>query len=221
MQRLRVLIAEDKSLVATRLAAQLETLGHEVLDVVTDGPAAAAAAWNSSPDLILLGQHLPPSDGIEAARTILASRVVPLVLVIGYPAAGLVRRAQEEGILAYLVWPADPRTLESALQVAQTRFRELRILCDQVGDLPRALRTRMAVGRAKVLLMRRLGLEEAKAFGYVHRQSQRTGQPLGEVAESLIASHELWFGRSHLAGCVDVILGVLTRRKTLGPSRVA
>lgn len=218
MQRLRILIAEDKNFIASRLETQLEALGHRVVGVVRDGPAAAESAWQSPPDLILLDQHLPPQDGIEAARMILARRVVPLVLLIGYPAAGLVRRAQEAGVLAYLVWPADARTLESAIQVAQTRFREFRIVFEQIGDLDRALRTRMEVGRAKVLLMRRLGLAEADAFGHMHRQSRRTGKPIRDVARDLVTAEEAWFGKSDLAGCVEVILQVLARSKVGSPS---
>lgn len=221
MQELRVLIAEDKDIVASRLAMQLEALGHQVLGITKDGPAAAESAWQFSPDLILLGQHIPPHDGVGAARMILARRVVPLVLIIGYPAAGLVRRAQEVGVLAYLVWPAETRTLESAIQVAQTRFRELRILHEQAGDLDKALRARTVVGRAKLFLMRRLELAETDAFGYVHRQSRRMGKPVVEVAKDLVAAEGLVFGKPDFAGCVDVILQVLTRPRVLDPSRVA
>lgn len=221
MRRLRVLIAEDRDFVASRLRAQLEALGHTVLGVATNGTAAAESAWLSSPDLIFLDQHLPPHDGITAARMILARRVVPLVLLIGYPAAGLVRRAQGAGVLAYLVWPAEARMLQSAIEVAQTRFREFRILYEQVGDLEQALRTRMLVGQAKVLLMRRLELAEVDAFGYLNRQSRRTGKPLGEVAKDLVWAEDLWFGKSRLSRCVDVILQALTRPRVPGPSRIS
>jgi two-component system, response regulator PdtaR len=221
LQRLRILIAEDRDFVAWRLKGQLEAQGHQVLGVVKDGPAAAAAVSQSPPDLIFLDQHLPPHDGIEAARMILAQRIVPLVLLIGYPAAGLVRRAQEVGVLAYLVWPADSRELEWAIESAQTRFREFRILYGQIGDLQRALRARMTIGRAKVMLMRRLRIAEADAFSYVHRQSRRTGKPLEVVAADLSAAEEMWFGKSGFAGCIEVILGVLTRPRVLGPSQVA
>lgn len=221
MQRLQVLIAEEKDLVASRLAAQLEALGHRVLAVVRTSPAAVEFVRKTPPDLVFLGQHLPPYDGIEAARMIIAKRILPLVLLIGYPAASLVRRAQEAGVLAYLVWPAEARTLESTIEIAQTRFREFRVLYEHVGDLRQVLRTRMVVGRAKLSLMRRLGLAESDAFGYVLRQSRRTGTPLEEVAKDLALAEELWFGKPDLAGSVDAILRALTRSKGLGPSQVA
>jgi two-component system, NarL family, response regulator NreC len=136
---LRVLIAEEKNLVASRLSRQLEALGHHVLGVVRDGPAAVATAWQSPPDLIFLDQHLPPHDGIEAARMILRKQTIPLVLLIGRPAAGLTQRAQKAGILSCLVWPRDANRLEWTIDVAQIRFWEFRILRECVGIILRVL----------------------------------------------------------------------------------
>lgn len=220
MRRLRVLIAEDKELIAARLISQLERLGHDVLGVIRDGHAAAAAASQSQPDVILLDQHLPPQGGIEAAQEILANRIVPLLLIIGYPSAGLVRRAQQAGVLGYLVWPADTRMLGSAIEAARTRFREFRVVYEQAGDLEQALRTRLVVERAKKLLLRRLDLGEVDAFAYMHRQSRTTGMPLREVAAGLLTIEELCFGKSGLVGCVDTILNVLARREVLGTRRL-
>ena len=221
METLRVLIAEEKNLIASRLAVQLEVLGHRVLGVVKDGETAGTSIWRSQPDLIILDQHLPPQGGIEAAREILTRHVIPLILLIGYPSAGLVKRAQEVGVLAYLVWPADAKALDAAIRVALIRFRELRILREQAEDLQQALRSRMVVERAKRVLVRRLELGEAHAFGYMQRQSRSNGIPLKEVAANLVTAEELWFGKPGLVEYVDIILDVLGRPGVLGPPRVA
>lgn len=220
MRNLRVLIAEEKDIVAARLAAQLRGLGHRVLGIVRDGHAAVASAWRTQPDLILLDQHLPPRGGIEAGRVILTKHSVPLILLIGYPAADLVQRAQEAGVLAYLVWPADAKALGTAIGVAQTRFRELKVLHEQAGDLQHALRSRAMIERAKKLLMQRLELAEADTFAYMYRQSRSTRTPLGEVAAGLLTAGEVLFGKSDLIGCVDIILEVLTGRQVLGPQQL-
>ena len=213
MRPLGVLIAEGKGLVAGSLATLLEGLGHRVLAVTTDAHAALEYAGRLHPDLILIDQHIPPVDGIEAARAILARHVIPLVLLIDYPAADLVGRAQEMGILSYLLWPADANALESAISVALTRYRELQVLCAESGDLVEALHGRIVIERAKKLLMRRLELGEADAFDYLRRQSWSSMTPLNEVAESLLATEQLLFGKPDLLGCVDMILNVLVRPK--------
>ena len=211
LRPLGVLIAEEKDLVAGSLATQLEALGHRVLAVTSDAVAAVEAAGRLHPDLILIDQHTPPLDGIETARAILSRYVIPLVLLIDYPAADLVGRAQEHGILSYLLWPADSSALGSAIGVALTRYRELQVLCAESGDLQQALHARTVVERAKRVLMRRLEFGEADAFAYLRRQSWSTMTPLAKVASSLLAAEQLLFGKPDLLGCVDTMLNVLVR----------
>lgn len=211
MQPLGVLIAEEKDLIAGRLTTQLEGLGHRVLAVTPDAYAAVDSAGRLHPDLILLDQHIPPLDGIGAARAILARHVIPLVLLIGYPAADLVRRAQETGILSYLLWPADAKALESSITIALTRYRELQVLCAESGDLQQALHARTVVERAKKLLVRRLGFGEADAFDYLRHQSWSTMTPLSVVAARLLAADQVLFGKPDLVECVDIILNKLAR----------
>ena len=67
---MRVLIADERSLVAARLTATLRSLGHRVVDVARDGHTALASAWRLRPDLILLDMRLPPRDGIYAAEAL-------------------------------------------------------------------------------------------------------------------------------------------------------
>lgn len=214
-----VLIAEGQDRVAGHLSAQLESLGHRILAVARDAHAVVEAAGRLHPDLILLDQHLPPLDGIETAREILARHVIPLVLLIDYPAADLAGRAQEAGILSYVLWPADAKALELAISVALTRYRELQVLCAESGDLQQALRARPVVERAKKILMRRLGLEEADAFGYLRRQSWSTMTSLGEVARSLLEAEQLLFGTPDALGWIDTILTTITRAEGV-PSRL-
>lgn len=221
MRSLGVLIAEEKDMVLGRLAAQLESLGHRVLGIARDGRTAAANAHELQPDLMLLDLHLPPNDGIETARAILAKQAIPSILLTGYGAADLVRRAQEAGVLAYLTWPVDARSLRATIDTALTRYRELGVLCEQDGDLQRALRTRTAVERAKRMLMRRLRIEETEAFDYLLRYSLSTGTPMRDEAADLLAAEALWFGKAQVVECLNVVLRALAQRKALGPSRAA
>ena len=220
MQSLRVLVAEDRGMVASRVAVQLEGLGHWVVGVVKDGAAAAEAAKQTQPDLVMLGLNLPPADGIEATRAIFSQSPVPTILLTGYVGADLVRRGQDAGVLAYLVWPADASALASVIRVAVTRFRELRLLAERLGDTQQALRVSLIVERAKRLVIRRLDLSEAEAFQYLRRQSELTAKSIGEIAANLLTAGELLFGKPDILQCFSMILDVLGRREVMGPSRV-
>lgn len=221
MQALRIVVAEDKDFVASRLAAQLENLGHSVVGVARDGRSAVESAWRLLPDLMFVSLPLPVLDGIEASRAILTRHAIPIVLLAGYTSAGLVRRAQEAGVLTHLVWPAETYALGDAIRVALIRFRELRILSDQAGDLQQALRARLVVERARKMVMRRLDLSEAEAFRYMRQQSLTTGLPVRELAANMLMVAEFLFGKSDIVRCVGTILDVLKGREAVGPQQVA
>lgn len=221
MRSLGVLIAAEKGVVHARLAAQLEGLSHRVLGIARDGQTAMANALELQPDLMVVDLHLPPNDGIEAARAILARQAIPSILLTGYGAAELVRRAQEAGVLAYLTWPVDARSLGATIETALTRYRELGVLCEQDGDLQQALRTRIVVERAKRMLMRRLRFGETDAFDYMLRYSLSTGTPMRDEAADLLTAEELWFGKAQMVECLSVVLHALAQRKALGPSQAA
>src|SRR2546427_6739873 len=101
-ERLGVLVVEPRELVAARLKAQLEKLGHRVLGRARDGREAIAAAQRLHPSLVLMETALPGLDGISTARAIVTDRPVPVILLTGYVGAELVRRAKEAGVGAYL-----------------------------------------------------------------------------------------------------------------------
>lgn len=217
MQTLRILIAENKEIVAARLTAQLRSLGHQVVEVARDARAAVTAAWQLKPDLILLGVRFPGRDGIEVARAILAQNAIPIILLTTYTAADLVERARKAGILAYLVTPAHTRKLSSAIEVALARFRELQALCEETGDLKQALRSWIVLEKAKGALMLRLGLSEPEAFRYMRGQSRSTEAPLGELAAGIVTAEELLFGRLNVVRYLRLILRTLGRGELFPP----
>src|SRR2546421_10773946 len=132
-QQLRILVVEPKDLVAARLKAQLERLGHLVLGPAKDGQEAVAAAQRLHPSLVLIDTKLPGADGIETARAIVAERPVPVILVTDYPGAELVRRAREAGVVAYLS-PVERRPLLTIIEAGLKRVDELRIVHQEARE---------------------------------------------------------------------------------------
>src|SRR5438552_18446240 len=147
-ERLGVLVVEPRELVAARLKAQLERLGHLVLGRARDGEEAIAAAQRLHPSLVLMETALPGLDGVSTARAIVTERPVPVILLTGYVGAELVRRAREAGGVAYLT-SVDQGRLRSALGVAPGRFGEYQILRRGGGGLSGVVATRRRGAEAK------------------------------------------------------------------------
>jgi response regulator NasT len=120
---MRVLIADDETVIRLDLRGMLEAAGYEV-QVARDGAEAVLLAENWEPDLCLLDVKMPVLDGIEAARRIVASRPVPVVLLTAYSDAALIERAIRAGVFAYLVKPFGEAEIVPAIETAWARHAD-------------------------------------------------------------------------------------------------
>jgi len=186
----RVLIAEDETIIRLDLRGLLEGAGHEVCAEARDGIEAVELARSEQPDVALLDVKMPRLDGIEAARQILQERPIPIVMLTAYGQDELVSRAIEAGVFGYLVKPFREADLLPASQTARARHDELAALREEADSLAEALTARKAIERAKGLLMEKESLSEADAFARLRKASQISGRPLKVVAEALIATFE-------------------------------
>ena len=187
---MRILIAEDETIIRLDARTLLEKAGHEVVAEARDGEEAVALAAEHDPDLIVMDVRMPHLDGIEAARQISDRKPVPIVMLTAYAEEDLVTRASEAGAFAYLVKPFREVDLLPALNTARARFEELSALREEAADLTEALASRKAVERAKGILMRKDGIDEAEAFRRIRAASQKTGRTMRVVADALIATFE-------------------------------
>ena len=187
---MRVLIAEDETIIRLDLRGLLEGAGHEVCAEAKDGVEAVELARSEQPDAAILDVKMPRLDGIEAAKQILDERPIPIVMVTAYGQQELVSRAVEAGVFGYLVKPFREGDLLPAIHTARARHEELVALREEAESLAEALAARKAIERAKGILMQQEGLSEADAFARLRKASQVSGRPLKVVAEALIATYD-------------------------------
>jgi len=190
LERTRVIIADDESLIRKDLREMLTNLDYLVVGEVGDGRSAVNLARELRPDVVIMDIKMPDMDGIEAASILTAERIAPVVLLTAYSQRDLVERAKEAGVAGYIVKPFQESDLAPAIEVALARFREFRALEQEVGDLKQALETRKFVDRAKGILMDTQGLTEAEAFRKIQKMSMNTRKPMKEVAEAIILAHQ-------------------------------
>ena len=116
---MRILIAEDETIIRMDLRSLLEGAGFEVCAEAKDGEEAVALARSEQPDLAVLDVKMPRLDGIEAAKRILDERPIPIVMVTAYGERELVARAVEAGVFGYLVKPFRETDLLPAIETAR------------------------------------------------------------------------------------------------------
>ena len=191
MVSLRVVVAEDETIIRMDLIEQLQASGYQVVGEAGDGESAIQMARTLRPDVVVMDIRMPEMDGIEAARRLTNDRIAPVVLVTSYSDKHLIEKATEAGAIGYVLKPLRDNEVESAIEVAMSRYREFVAITGEVNDLKDQLETRKAVERAKGLLMARLGLDEAAAFKRIQKLSMDRRKPMREVAEAIILSEEI------------------------------
>jgi two-component system, response regulator PdtaR len=187
---MRILVAEDETIIRLDLVEMLGRAGHEVCAEARDGAEAVELAREQRPDLAILDVKMPKLDGIEAARRIIDERPIPIVMLTAYGQGELVSRAVEAGVFGYLVKPFRESDLLPALDTASARHGELAALREEAESLADALAARKSIERAKGLLMAKEGLSEQDAFARLRKASQVSGRPLKVIAEAVIATLE-------------------------------
>jgi AmiR/NasT family two-component response regulator len=190
LDRTRVIIADDESLIRMDLREMLQNLGYLVVGEVGDGRSAVNLARELRPDVVIMDIKMPDMDGIDAAKVLTEEHIAPVILLTAYNQRDLVERAKEAGVVGYMVKPFRESDLVPAIEVALARFNEFEALHKEVNDLQVALETRKLVDRAKGILMDTQNLTEAEAFRKIQKMSMNTRKPMKEVAEAIILAQQ-------------------------------
>ncbi|MFF0088615.1 ANTAR domain-containing response regulator [Streptomyces canus] len=182
----RVVIAEDEALIRLDLKEMLEEEGYSVVGEAGDGEQAVELAREHKPDLVILDVKMPKLDGISAAEKIAEERIAPVLMLTAFSQRDLVERARDAGAMAYLVKPFSKSDVVPAIEMAVSRFTELRELENEVADLTLRLETRKLVDRAKSILQTSYGLTEPAAFRWIQKTSMDRRMSMQQVAEAVI-----------------------------------
>lgn len=190
MDRTRIIIADDESLIRMDLREMLTNLGYLVIDEAGNGLKAVELARELKPDIVLMDIKMPEMDGIEAAKILTEEKIAPVLLLSAYSQQELVQRAQEAGVAGYLVKPFRESDLTPAIEVALARFSEFRTIERELDNVSDALETRKLVDRAKGILMESKGLNESEAFRRIQKMSMDNRKPMKTVAEAIILADQ-------------------------------
>ena len=115
---IRLLLADDQTLIRTALAALLELEDDfEVVAQVGRGDEVVAAALRSGAEVALLDIEMPGVDGLAAAAAL--RHELPscrVIILTAFGRAGYLRRAMESGALGFVVKDAPAEQLADAVR---------------------------------------------------------------------------------------------------------
>ena len=183
----RVLIAEDEALIRLDLREMLQEEGFDVVGEAADGEQAVELAVELNPDLVICDIKMPKMDGIAAAAQIAEKRIAPVVILTAFSQRDLIERARDAGAMAYLVKPFQKRDLLPAIEMATSRFAEIRALESEVTNLRERLEARKLIERAKGVLMTEHRMTEPEAFRWIQRAAMDNRTSMRAVAELVLS----------------------------------
>jgi len=100
---IRILIAEDNSLLRGVLRDALEEAGMTVVGEAADGLEAVAAAERERPEVVVMDMRMPNLDGIEATEQIAAADwAMPVVVLSAYDEPQMIEAALSAGAASCL-----------------------------------------------------------------------------------------------------------------------
>lgn len=186
-QSLRIAVADDEPDMRDFFERMLPRLGHQVVALAETGRELVEHCRALQPDLVITDIKMPEMDGIEASQLICNERPIPVILVSAYHDQELIKRAEANHVMAYLVKPIGKTDLGPTISLAVYRFGELQSLRKEAADLRQALAERPIIEQAKGLLMKVTGADEKVAFRRLQELAADHNEKLIEAAHRVLS----------------------------------
>lgn len=188
---LRVLLIDDGAHRGALLHAELARQGCEVVGVLDSATLVHDCVLRLAPDVVIVDSESPTRDTLEHLALLSSRHPRPVVVFAEDDADDPIRAALRAGVSAYVVAGLRPERLAGVLKVAIARHEQEAALRAQLDDAQAQLAQRKVIERAKGLLMKSAGLDEAAAYERLRRHAMDRGLKLHEVAAQLLAASEL------------------------------
>lgn len=123
MEKTKILVVEDESIVARDIRNMLLGLGYKVTSVISDAKEAVKRAKKEQPHLVLMDIMLKGDiSGVEAADQIYSGLNIPVVYLTAYADETTLQRAKKTEPFGYLLKPFEERELKSTIEIALYKF---------------------------------------------------------------------------------------------------
>ena len=183
---LRLVIADNESIIRLDLREMLEDAGHEIVGEAVNGRKAVELTRMHRPDLVIMDIKMPEMDGITAARKISEEKIAPVLLLTAFSQPEIVEQAKDSGVLGYLVKPVQESNLFPAIEIALSRWQEMQGLEAELDKLKDSLETRKIVARAKGIIMAAHKFGEQEAYRRIQRYAMTKRISIKDVAEAIV-----------------------------------
>ncbi len=192
--------ASAKSLVVDgdpqRRLLVIELLGNMGFNTVESGaeiPEVVEKTLSISAQNLFLVLYAEPFSNVilQQLKALQKQRPMPVLLLINDLDKEAMTSVMKVGVTAFVSLGVQSNRIKHAVNAAFANFDVVSDLQQQISVLESRLENRIVTEKAKGLIMKNRGLDEAQAYDYLRKYAMKNGKKLIEVAEMTIATAEL------------------------------
>jgi response regulator NasT len=188
---LGILIVDQNVVRAAILEEGLRDAGYAHVTVVRDMQNLQQRIVNSDPDVIFIDLENPNRDVLEQMFQVSRSVRRPVAMFVDHADSATIEAAIEAGVSAYIVDGLKKERVLSILHTTISRFNSFDRLRQELDKTKQALQERKLIDRAKGIIMKERGMDEASAYGMLRRTAMNENLRLADVAQSVVTAAQL------------------------------
>ena len=119
MEKKKIFVVEDESIVSLEIQSRLKSLGYAISGAAASGDEAIRKVIDLKPDLILMDIRIKGEiDGIETAAEIKKIYDIPIIFLTAYADPVTIQRAKIADPFGYIIKPFEERELNISIEIA-------------------------------------------------------------------------------------------------------
>ena len=198
MDKTKILIIEDESIIGMDISHKLEVMGYAVAGMADTAEGAIEMIRKDKPDLILMDIVLKDdSDGIKAAEEIFGKYNLPVIFITAYSDEQTIQRAKISEPYGYIIKPFKERELRVIIEIALYKHKmdqELMEKKSQLEELNRSLEEKV---RARTRELQD-EIDEREKVEKLLRQNEEIFREMAEFLPVILVEYDRNFNLTYV-----------------------
>lgn len=191
---MKIAVIDESAARAAVIEEGLRDAGMTDIAVLIERRGVVAELERLAPDVILINLENPSRDMLEESFALSRVLARPIAMFVDQSDESSIADAVDAGISAYVVDGLRKDRIKPVLELAVRRFNAFSRLQAELQEARSALAERKTIDKAKMLLMKRRGIDEPAAYALLRKQAMDSGRRIAEVADALITADSLLGG---------------------------
>lgn len=191
VRRLSVAVIDANQVRAAILVEGLRAAGIEDVFVIGETTHLLKRLVDLNPDVVIIDLANPSRDALDAMLQV--SRVVerPVAMFVDQSDSAMIEAAVDAGVSAYIVDGLKKERVKPIVDMAISRFNAFARLQAELKAAKTELADRKIIEKAKGILMKQKGLNEADAYAAMRTKAMKDSIKLADLAKSIVTAADL------------------------------